>query len=206
MTKMTTNPLSQFFNFFSKSTPLSNEQIAECSKMIITKFYKKGDFLQKAGDVSRNGYFIVKGAVHSFYLKKNEEKSLRFQFENGMIHELKQRDTLEPSVEYIRAIEDCEVIVLQSEGVNMLFNDSHEWERIGRLFLKEMLIIERERVRELLLDDATTRYKNLLKKNPEIFERVPHYMIASYLGIKAQSLSRIRKNEKNEERLSTAHM
>jgi CRP/FNR family transcriptional regulator, anaerobic regulatory protein len=193
---MTTNSKTQFFDFFSKITPLTSTQIEECSKIITTKFYKKGDFLLKAGEVSHEMYFIVKGSVHSFCLRNNEEKSFRFQFENGMIYEQKHKDLTKASIEYIQALEDCEVIVLQYNDIDSLIDNSHHWERIGRLFLREMLIFERERVRELLLDDATTRYKNLLKKNPMIFERVPQYMIASYLGIKPQSLSRIRKNEK----------
>jgi CRP/FNR family transcriptional regulator, anaerobic regulatory protein len=193
---MTPNSEEQFFDFFSKIIPLTDTQIEECSKIITTKFYKKGDYLQKAGDVSKEGYFIVKGAVHSFYLVNNEEKSSRFQFENGMIFELKERDSEKESIEYIQAIEDCEVIILSYKGADMLFNNSHPWEKVGRLFFRELLMFERERVRELLLDDAKTRYKSLLKKNPIIFERVPQYMIASYLGIKPQSLSRIRKNEK----------
>lgn len=193
---MNTDSTYQFFEFFSKIIPLTNIQIEECSKIITTKVYKKGDFLLKAGEVSEEIYFIVRGAVHSFYLRNGEEKSFRFQFENGMIYEQKQMGAHKESKEYIQAIEDCEVIVLQHEKVETLFDNSHQWERIGRLFLKEMLFLERERVEELLLDDATTRYRNLLEKNPIIFERVPQYMIASYLGIKPQSLSRIRKNEK----------
>ena len=98
-----------------------------------------------------------------------------------------------PTNFYIEAIEDSEILTISYETVQEMYTISNEFQKLGRLVCEKMYIVHHRRIEDLLFNDATSRYKDLIKNHPLLIQRLPQYHLASYLGIKPQSLSRIRK-------------
>ena len=113
--------------------------------------------------------------------------------ENKFIVDYESFITSKHSIFYIEALENSKIFYYKKETVEKLFNLYHNWEKFGRIIAEQVFIISQKRFQSLLFQTAEQRYLGLLKEFPEIFQRVPQYLIASYLGIKPQSLSRIRK-------------
>lgn len=93
----------------------------------------------------------------------------------------------------IQALSDCELLVIAFADLQQLYEEVPAVERFARIIAEQKLIELHERTAGFLLDSAEERYAKLLQQKPNIHARVPLYLIAQYLGIKAESLSRIRR-------------
>ena len=172
---LTTDELERFFN------SLSTEKI------------KKGNHLLSEGEQCRNVYFIVEGCMKYYYLIDGEEKIGQFFFEGAWISDLFSFLTRQPSVMNISAIEHSELLSLSYEQMQLLYIEIPKLERFGRLLIEQTFIASQRRSASFLTKSPTEKYQHLINTRPKVINRVPQYMIASYLGIKPESLSRIRK-------------
>lgn len=98
-----------------------------------------------------------------------------------------------PSFEIISAITDCELITINKKDLEFLYDKYQKWERLGRRIIEEMFVESQQRIYSFITESAETRYKKLLKQYPDMIRDVPLKHIADFLGIKLQSLSRLRK-------------
>jgi CRP-like cAMP-binding protein len=162
---------------------------------LFTRELKKGQyFLQKGHTISAIG-FITSGSFRTFCIDNTgEEITYCLHFENEFLTAFESLITREPSIFDIQAMEDSTVICIHQTDLDQLYKTSHYWERFGRLFAERFYVTRQNRYKDLLLETAEYRYLKLLDKYPDIFQRVPQYYIASFIGIRPQSLSRIRKN------------
>lgn len=157
-----------------------------------TKEIKKGAYLVREGQTCRYLYFLHRGAVSLFLLKDGIEYVKDFSLGNKFVTSFTSFNTQTSSKVNLRAEQDCVVSYWDFDTVQMLKTTDLEWATFGRKVAESLFIRKEKREISLLMDSAEVRYQNLLLENPLITQVFPQYLIASYLGIRPQSLSRIR--------------
>ena len=156
--------------------------------------FAKNDFLVEAGQVCNYIGFVNQGALIYFKSMDNgNEVTTDFAFEGDWVTVNQSRLNNSPSMINIKAIENAELFVLKQQKLNDLYIKIPKIERLGRILMEQAYLKLVQQSVDLQVLTATERYENLLRKFPEIFQRVQLYHIANYLGIAPKSLSRIRK-------------
>lgn len=150
--------------------------------------------LLQQGEICRFEAYIVKGCVKKYYLDQNgDEVILQFAVEDWWISDISSFADQKPSNLFIETLEDTEVLIIDFEGKQQLFEQIPKFERVFRIMLQRAYSVLESRFYATIAHSAETRYIEFLKKYPGIPQRVPQQQIASYLGITAESLSRIKK-------------
>jgi CRP-like cAMP-binding protein len=157
------------------------------------KKIKKGEYFVEEGKTYKDIAFVISGLFRAYYIIDGEEINCDFYFEGQWPKAYNSFLTQTPSRMWIQALDDAEIFLIGYEHLQNLFKISKNWERFGRIATENAFIASQVRNEMLLLDKPQMRYLNLYRSRHEIFERIPLYHIASYLGIKQPSLSRIRK-------------
>ena len=179
------------FSFISKYISLTEDEKNVLLSLDLFHSVKKGTILLKEGQNTLNSFFVLKGCIRSYYIKDGEEKTTAFYTEmEALTPPCVISKT--PSDYYISCIEDCILLISNSdvsEEVNARFP---KFEIMCMKFSEELLAKERIEFDEFKTSSPEQRYLNLMRKRPELIQRVPQHQLASYLGIKPQSLSRLR--------------
>ena len=180
--------------YLSEILEIPKDAITTCSGFYVSKKVAKNEFLLKEGEICLDTFFVEKGLLRMFSLDKNgKEHVIQFAPENWLISDRSSLNFNEKSKFYIEAIEDTEVFILGNDFfTKMIENYPHIAERNDLLLQKHIRNLQ-NRVNSLLADTAEERYMNFIKMYPDILLRVPQWMVASYLGIAPESLSRVRK-------------
>jgi len=149
--------------------------------------------LLEEGDVSKYLYIVSKGCLRLFVIKEDgREVTAQFFFENQMVASMESAFTGKPGRVYLESIEESEVVVIRINDFRKISERFSEMNKFMVNFLQQRLLYYTDLYTSFILNTPEERYEKLLKDNPEMIERVPHHYIASYLGITAVSLSRIR--------------
>ncbi len=155
---------------------------------------KAKEYFLKEGDICREIAFVNKGVLRMYYLSpEGKEINTMFFFEHDFMTAYQSLLLQQPGRYFIRALTDCEVITVAYPTLQHAYEHSHLWNKFGRLIAERSYIISEKRTESLLFYSAEERYLNLVRTYPRVFEQVPLYHIASYLGIERESLSRLRK-------------
>lgn len=152
----------------------------------------KGALLLHSGEVCEQVWFIGRGLVRAYFLKDGEEVTQQFFFEGNYTTDYESFLTRQPSQLHLHALESTLLLGLHREAMHRLYAADPGAERMGRRIAEEIFISVSRRNRSFLLDSAEKRYLDLLRERPKVMQRVPQRHIASYLGVKPESLSRIR--------------
>ncbi len=180
------NRLSQFISL-NKA-----EQDFFVSKLIVQECNKKELILQE-GQICKYAYFINYGCIRYYYNVDGQENTAQFFFENGWYTDYDSFLTGKPTNQNIETLEKTQLLLLAAKDLQQLYIDIPKFERFGRLMAENAFLGIRQRSEILENQTAEERYLTLMKERPKVFERIPQHYIASYLGIKPPSLSRIRK-------------
>ena len=187
--------LEKFAQYLRDRLSITDEQATSSVSCLKTKTIKKGRIILSAGDLKSEAYFINSGLLRYYSIdEKGKVHIIQFAPENWMISD---RDTLvfnEPSVFYIDAIEDTEVVIVNKDFFPAMQNIVPEILQLNVLMLHNSIRFMQKRINMLLSATAEERYLNFIKLYPNLTLRVPQWMIASYLGITPESLSRVRKD------------
>lgn len=178
----------------SQFAQLGEEDIRLADHLWTHRTIKKNEFFNFRNSVCRQIGFIVKGLFRVYYtdLKTEVEHNIYFVPENTFLVSLKSFLTQTACPYSIEALEDSELIVISHENLLSLYPQSHGWERFGRLLAEQYYVYSQTKAEALLSQSAEDRYVSLITEFPEVANRVSLGNIASYLGIKGPSLSRIR--------------
>jgi CRP-like cAMP-binding protein len=188
------------FDFISKYIPLSEEEKNAIVSLDIFRSVKKGTTLLKEGQNSKDGYFVLKGCIRTYYIINGEEKTTAFytEMEGLTPHCVINK---KPSEYYISCVEDSIISVANPDMEVEIFEKFPKFETLCRILSEELLAKQQTNFDEFKTSSPEQRYLNLLQKRPELIQRVPQHQLASYLGITPQSLSRLRarilENNKN---------
>ena len=192
---MNTDSTAILNNVLTSFAALTENDISVSASLWRRREIKKGDFYNKQNIVCKDLGIVVKGIFRVYYYdeKTDEEKNMFFFSEGQFIVSFRSFLYQYPCVYYIEALEDAEVVYLPYDDLQNLYASHKPWERFGRILAEHFFNQSQGRSEELLFFSHEKRYQNLLVQHPNIVQRVPSFHIASYLGIKNQSLSRIKK-------------
>jgi CRP-like cAMP-binding protein len=154
---------------------------------------QKNDYYLREGQYIDKISFVESGLFRLFYQVEGEEKIMLFFSENQFMTDYFGYLTRSSSIRPIQALEDSTVYSIDRENLNRLFKASKEWEHIGRVLAESAYITSVHRANRLLHDDYDTRLNTFIQENPNLMQRVPQYMIASYLNMTPETLSRVKK-------------
>ena len=186
---------ASFVNFIKTVTVLSEEHERRLSELILVRHLKKGEEFIKAGGVSKSIAFVKEGLFRYYYTNsQGTEFTKNFFQENSILSSYSAILENRPSYFTIEALEDSVIETVDYFKFKSFFGDSPGYNALLVVFLQKAFLIKEERERQFLLFDAETRYRAFLKSFPGLEKRVKQHIIASYLGITPESLSRIRKN------------
>ena len=173
---------------------LTDEELMTFCSVLEIRRLKKDEFFLSEGQVCNFVGFVNSGVLVYFKINENgDEITTDFAFEGDWVTNNQSRLKKIPSTINIRAIEDTELFVIKQPDLMDLYLKIPKIERLGRILMEQAYLKIVEQTIELQVLSAKERYENLLKKHPEIFQKVQLYHIANYLGIAPKSLSRIRK-------------
>jgi CRP-like cAMP-binding protein len=187
--------LNKFQSYLQQRLNLTDEQALMAVKSLKTKQFKKGEMLLKAGDLKSDTYFVNSGLLRCFSLdEKGKEHIIQFAPENWIITDRDSSVFNVPSSFYIEAIEDTEVVIVKQDFFSSIQHIVPEILELNILMLQNAIRFMQKRINMLLSATAEERYLNFIMLYPNLTIRVPQWMIASYLGITPESLSRVRKD------------
>lgn len=168
--------------------------LSKCSASYEIRNFKKGQYLLRMGEVCRHNYFVEKGLLRMYSVDDGgKEHVIQFAPENWIISDRSSLYFKEKSAYYIEAVESSEVVLLSPEFFVELKNEFPVAVATNDLLLQKHILNLQKRVNSLLADTAEQRYLDFIQMYPDIMLRVPQWMVASYLGITPESLSRVRK-------------
>lgn len=179
------------FGFISKYISLTEEEKNVILSLDIFRSVKKGTILLKEGQRSKNSYFVLKGCIRTYYVIDNEEKTTAFYSEmEALTPPCVISKT--PSEYYISCVEDTILTVSNTDMEAEVNSKFPRFEALCRTFAEEILAKQTIDFNEFKTSSPEQRYLNLLEKRPDLIQRVPQYQLASFLGMKPGSLSRLR--------------
>jgi CRP-like cAMP-binding protein len=185
----------QLIAHMKRRVPLSATDVETISSQFVPRSIKKNDHVFLAGQICAYGSYVVKGAFRYYHANEHlDEYTTRFAFEDWWIGDLDSLFSQTPAALSLQALEDSELLCIDKKGYAFLFENSPVFNELFRINRNRGF----NKLNQLMIDKmsktAEERYLDLLKQHPQIFQRVALKHIASFLGIKPESLSRIRKN------------
>jgi CRP-like cAMP-binding protein len=179
------------FNFISKYIPLTVEEKNAIVDLDLFRSIKKGTILLNEGQKSKDSYFVLKGCIRTYYVIDNEEKTTGFYTEMDALTPHCVTNNA-PSKYFISCVEDTILTVSNTEMELEINSKFPKFEALCRIFSEELLAKQQIDFDEFKISSPEQRYLNLVQSRPDLIQRVPQYQLASFLGIKPQSLSRLR--------------
>lgn len=159
-----------------------------------TSSFKKGDTLVAQGEVDTNNYFVLSGALKSYHTDYDgNEHIVAFAIEDWWTGDLASFMSQSPSDYTVECLEATEVLMFSSAHMNELMNKCPQFERFYRLLIQSAYVHAQKRIINNFSLPAKERYKIFIKKYPQFLQRIPQYLIASYLGISKEFLSKVKK-------------
>jgi len=187
------------FDFISKYISLTEEEKNVILSLNLFRSVKKGTILLKEGQLSKNSYFVLQGCIRAYYVIDNEEKTTAFYTEMEALTP-PCVITQTPSEYYVSCVEDTILTISNTDMEAEVNSKFPRFEALCRTFAEEILAKQTIDFDAFKTSSPEQRYLNLLEKRPDLIQRVPQYQLASYLGMKPESLSRVRARiaEKNK--------
>lgn len=180
---------------FAETIDLTDEEFEFCKTLFQPKKLRKKQYLLQEGDVCRYTIFVEKGILKSYTIdKKGSEHILQFAMEGWWIGDLYSFFTGLPSMYNIDALEDSELLLITKPNWDILLERVPKLERFFRILIQNNLVATQKRLIGSFSETAEKKYENLMNSFSDCYQRVPQHMIASYLGITRETLSRIRNN------------
>ena len=173
-------------------------KLSQSEKEIITslfkeKIYKKGDFFLADGHICKQVGFIYKGLMRYYINHDGEEKTYAFSQENEYVCNYESFLPQSPSSKIIQALEDSEVLIISYGNLQLLYANVREGERFGRIAIEVVFLQILKDINSFYTETPELRYERFIKNHIDLQQRISQYHIASFVGVKPQSLSRIRK-------------
>ncbi len=184
---------AQLINRIKLYIHLSEKDVATIESIFYTKTLAKGDLFLKEGKICRELGFINKGLVCYFIKSDDSEVVHNFAMENEFICNFDSLINKTPSAKNIVALETTELVCISFKNLQDLFKNIGQGERFGRLLMEDVYTDAIKQIISFYTSSPQQRYAEIMQTRNELLQRVPQYYIASYIGIKPQSLSRIRK-------------
>jgi CRP-like cAMP-binding protein len=184
---------AKLLNYFSRIMPLTEDEAAAIAATMLIRTYKKGTVLLREGQISTEAYFVLEGCVRQYYLIDGEEKTNNFFTEEQWVISMNSFGQQLPSNHFMECCLDSLLVVGNRQKEEDLYRRFPRLETISRKVMEKVFAEQQEIMSSYVTDTPEQRYLKLLTTRPGLFQRIPQYQLASYIGVKPESLSRIRK-------------
>lgn len=184
----------QYTDQFVRLSKADKQIIA--SKIQVLKV-SQGTVLTNVGDIPKSIYFVVSGCVRMYYLSDGKEITGFIFEENTFAGSIDSYFSKESSLQVVETLEACILLEISIQSMEYLLKHVKNWEVLSRKLCQDRLAFTQKLQAALIMNKPLDRYKSYLKIHPNIENRVPHKVLASYIGITPVSLSRIRKRLSN---------
>lgn len=186
--------LQNFKTYLQSRAGVTDDELHRISEIPKSKTFEKGEALLNKGEVCHHAFFVEKGLLRSYTIDEmGKEHIIQFASQNWFMSDRSSAYFNEPSDFYIEAIEDTTVVLLDKEFIDLAATISMSFRQYNERALQNHIRQLQKRINLLLGATAEKRYLDFINLYPDLTLRVPQWMIASYLGITPESLSRVRK-------------
>jgi CRP-like cAMP-binding protein len=183
-----------FYQKFRETIPLTPDEQDLINTYLTPKKLRKKQYLLQEGDVCKFIAFVEKGALRSYSVDDNGvEYIIQFALEGWLISDLYSFLTAEPALYNIDALEDCELVLISKSAHEELLKKLPTYETYTRLQITGAYLAMQRRLTSIISLPLEERYTNFTALYPDIVQRVPQHMIASYMGLTPETLSRVRR-------------
>lgn len=182
-----------FRRALEKTMPYSDEIWEDFSSFLVVDKFKRNEIIIDKGQIDNYLSVVAKGVVRSFVVKNGEEINFEFDFEDEFCSAYASFISRTPSKFYIAAIEETYLARIPFEILEQGYSGNSFGERSGRKSVEMNFVALEERLISLLEDTTEERYLKLLEKYPKFIQRIPQKHLASYLGVKPETLSRLKR-------------
>jgi CRP-like cAMP-binding protein len=188
-----------FFSKFNEKVSLSAEEETFIKQYLTPKKLRKKQYFIQEGDTGKGICFVEKGALRAYVLDEGgAEHITAFAFEGYTIGDLYSFLHSEPATLNIDALEDCELMIISKQAHDELLQKMPKFETYIRLLVTDAYIALQRRTTTMISLPLEERYVAFTQMFPTMFQRVPQHMIASYMGLSAETLSRVRSRLSNK--------
>jgi len=193
---MSANPYQQLRQFISTHMRIDELQLDVFCTKFRHKTTKRNEMLLHAGEINPYIYFVNSGCLRVFMLDVNGKESTRFLVTEGRFGTAFPSFNLqEPSLAAIQSIQPSDILYISHYDFNDLLDTFPGWEHVYRVSLEKDYIASIKRIESLITMDAKQRYQLLMETNPTLIQRLPSKIIADYLGISQETLSRLKSKK-----------
>jgi CRP-like cAMP-binding protein len=188
-----------FFQTLNSKVPFSTEELAVIKTFLTPKKLRKKQYLLQEGDICKHICLVEKGALKAYLVDESgNEQITAFALEGWTIADLSSFFKQEPATLNIDALEDCELVLISKSAHDELLRTMPKYETYMRILITDAYIALQQRTTNVLHLPVEQRYKAFLEMCQSIFQRVPQHMIASFMGLSPETLSRVRSRLSNK--------
>jgi len=178
---------------FNTIISVNEDELNYCKTLFLPKKLRKRQFLLQEGDVCKYQAFVEKGVLRSYRVdEKGTDHILQFALEGWWAADLSSYITGEASLFNIEALEDCELLLLSKPSWDTLMERLPKFEHYFRIIIQNHLVATQKRLIQSHTETAEEMYLKFVQAYPACIQRIPQHMIASYIGISRETLSRLR--------------
>ncbi|MGI4820207.1 MAG: Crp/Fnr family transcriptional regulator [Janthinobacterium lividum] len=174
---------------FISLTPAEEDLIRQ---LFVPETVPKGAFFLAPGEVSRKIGFVLQGVLHKFQTRNDQKLTYYFGREQEFIGGYESFLSAQPAIHGIQALEETCLLTISQDNLQRLYQEVREGERFGRLVAEALFVDVLRQLKSFYKDTPAQRYARFVSTYPDLQQRISQYHIASYVGVKPQSLSRIR--------------
>lgn len=190
--------MEQLYQYIEKYIVLSEDDKRLLEFYTSKRKYLKGQYIVQQGDVCEYENFVLNGCTRTFYLDEDgNEHVVMFAIENWWTGDLGSFTSRLPATYHVQCLDDTEVVQFTYDALECLYEGIPLMERFFRLIIQKAFVASEKRIVANFSMAARERYLDFLTRYPKIEQKVPQYMIASYLGITKEFLSKIRSELRN---------
>lgn len=193
MSPKSTKAHAKIVNLISSVIPLNDEDIDLVVQAFEPFYGKKTEILESEGKPARYLYFINEGFLRLFYFEDGTEITTHINCPPGFITSFNSFNDDTASSTNLQCITDCSLLRIDKKNLDSLCQQELKWMEFARIITEKSLHYNEQRTKDMLVLSAEQRYQKLISRQPDIIQNVPLQYIASFIGIKPESLSRIRR-------------
>ncbi len=179
--------------YLRANTKIDDEQIDNIISCFKPKTVKKNTILLAEGEICKELYFVGSGCIRTFYItKKGQEKTRYIAFENAIATSLTSFISRQPSFEFVDTLEHCALYTMGHQDFYRLIAEIPAWEKFYRILLETAYLYQNKKIESLVTLTARQRYDELMAERPSYIQRLSNKILASYLDITQETLSRLK--------------
>lgn len=183
--------------YIQRYVHISKTEIDLFNSYLKPRILKRKEFLLKEGQICKSRYYITKGCIRLYYIdNKGNEQIIHFGIDNWWITDYESLINKTSSKLYIQATENTELLELPQKTFDELCLKLPKTEKLFRIIMEKTYIASQKRLEYMFSQSGEEMFKNFITTNPDFIQRVPQYMIASYLGMTPEFVSKIKANKK----------